>query len=224
MTHLKTIALVLAFGAATTSCVNQRDHLRVINANEALKQQIGDLTRIQEQYGARNGELEKEIEGLRLRAMDASWIAEQKGKLKDLLDRYKPGGPLEIPGAIVYQTADGLSFQVQGEILFSSGQAILSKGGEETLKRIAEVLVQEGRRVRVEGHSDNDPIRRSKWKSNLELSTARAVAVAHLLTAHSVEKKQVMVAGFGPFRPAAPGDTDADKRRNRRVEIILLNQ
>jgi chemotaxis protein MotB len=76
-----------------------------------------------------------------------------------------------------------------------------------------------GRPIRVEGHTDADPIVKTKqdWDDNLDLSLARAAAVSRYLAAHGIDPKQVTTSGFGPYRPRG-----ASKARNRRVEIVVV--
>jgi outer membrane protein OmpA-like peptidoglycan-associated protein len=76
-----------------------------------------------------------------------------------------------------------------------------------------------GRHVYVIGHTDSDPIRRTKWKDNLELSCQRAMAVARYLASKGVRKTHILPAGAGEHDPLGPNRTKADKAKNRRVEI-----
>ncbi|MHC4931437.1 MAG: OmpA/MotB family protein, partial [Planctomycetota bacterium] len=80
------------------------------------------------------------------------------------------------------------------------------------------------RAVRVEGHTDSDPIRKSGWKSNEALSLARAEMVRKYLVDRGIEKSLLQVKGFGASEPVVPNKTDEGKARNRRVEIVVLEQ
>ncbi len=108
---------------------------------------------------------------------------------------------------------------------FPSGKATLTRGARARLGILASILVREapGIRVRAEGHTDSDPIRKSAWKSNQELSEARARAVAEYLVAKGgLSPERVESAGFGDTRPVASNRTREGKARNRRVEIVLV--
>ena len=127
---------------------------------------------------------------------------------------YLNGDPLHVPSAV----------------LFESGSASLKPGGEERLravvrrlKDLTEVLPSDlPWIVRVDGHTDSQPIRsNSPFKSNLELSTARAVAVAKFLIDEGVPAERIVPAGFADHDPVVTERTDSDRALNRRIEIKL---
>ncbi|PIP18961.1 MAG: hypothetical protein COX41_05460, partial [Candidatus Omnitrophica bacterium CG23_combo_of_CG06-09_8_20_14_all_41_10] len=91
--------------------------------------------------------------------------------------------------------------------------------------KVAEVLNRDvpDSQVAVEGHTDNDPIKYSGWKSNWELSSGRALAVLHYLVDEcKVEPQRLSANGYGEYHPVAPNDTPQNKQKNRRVEIVIL--
>ncbi|OHB77057.1 MAG: hypothetical protein A2Z34_09315 [Planctomycetes bacterium RBG_16_59_8] len=113
--------------------------------------------------------------------------------------------------------------QLPNKALFSSGVAKLSSKGESTMDSIVKVLTQEfpGSHIRVEGHTDTDPIDKTKAKyhSNWELSGARALEVLHyLLEKGNLDPKKISFGGYGEFSPEDP----ASKAKNRRVEIVVI--
>jgi chemotaxis protein MotB len=78
--------------------------------------------------------------------------------------------------------------------------------------------------IRVEGHTDNVPIRTVKYDSNWELSTARASAVvAYLVKNVGIDASRLSAAGYGEFHPRGPNATEADRARNRRVDLVILD-
>lgn len=108
-------------------------------------------------------------------------------------------------------------------ITFASGQATLSAEGQSALRRIAQEIrgTYAGRRVWIEGHTDNEPIRKSKFRSNLELSIARALSVFQYLTKSGVSEGQLVVAGYGEHNPVASNRSADGRTRNRRVQLIV---
>lgn len=129
------------------------------------------------------------------------------------------------PQITVSTTPSGqVSVQIPGDLLFDSGKATLRTNSKATLSRIAQIIRSKhpGKDVRVEGYADSDPIRRSKWKDNLELSAHRAMSVQRQLQTAGIHKDSLYSAAFGVSRPAAPNTTRANKAKNRRVEIIVL--
>jgi chemotaxis protein MotB len=107
---------------------------------------------------------------------------------------------------------------------FDSGSDMIKPAGLALLDTIATSLVSVGNQLRVEGHTDNIPIRNSKFPSNWELSTARATAiVAYVIGKFGFEPTRFSAAGYAEFRPVASNDTAEGRARNRRVDIVVLN-
>lgn len=116
-----------------------------------------------------------------------------------------------------------LVLQLPQDVLFDSGRAELKPDGRSALARIATGLAEfADRRFQVEGHTDNVPIRNSRFASNWELSTARALAVVALLVGAGVDPRSLSAAGFGEYQPRADNTTEAGRRQNRRIEIVLV--
>ena len=78
--------------------------------------------------------------------------------------------------------------------------------------------------MRVDGHTDNRPIKSDKYPSNWELSTARATAVVEYLAAKGVDPHRLVAAGFGEFQPLDAANTDASRGKNRRIELKLTER
>ena len=118
----------------------------------------------------------------------------------------------------------GLVVRVLDKILFDSGKAQLRKEAYPVLDKVAKILNQaaEGQPVGVEGHTDNEPIKRSGWKDNWELSLARARSVLAYLVEQGVHPTRISASGYGEYRPIASNDTPQGRRMNRRVEIVVL--
>jgi chemotaxis protein MotB len=108
-------------------------------------------------------------------------------------------------------------------ILFDSGKATLKGTTSKELDQIVSVIKQKyaSKDIDVVGHTDTDPIQKSPWKDNLELSSQRAMSVARYLMTHGIADKQVRAAGCGSTRPVASNATAAGKTKNRRVEIVV---
>jgi chemotaxis protein MotB len=113
--------------------------------------------------------------------------------------------------------------KLPAEVLFASGSAQLSEAGHAPLKELAAVLKQfPDRRFMVAGHTDNVPIGPSNYKSNWELSTARAVTVTEFLATAGVSPSRLTAAGYSEYDPIRPNTTEAGRGENRRIEIVLL--
>jgi len=118
----------------------------------------------------------------------------------------------------------GLVVTFLDEILFDSGKAKIKEGGFASLDKVCGVIVAKASDldVGVEGHTDNEPIKYSRWQSNWELSTARANSVVHYLVEKGVDPARLAAIGYGEHRPVASNDTPESRRKNRRVEIVIL--
>lgn len=108
-------------------------------------------------------------------------------------------------------------------ILFSPGKASLKKSTSAELDHIRSVLQQEyaGRQIDVVGHTDSDPIKKSKWKDNWELSAQRALTVLRYLVSRGIPDENIREIGCGESLPIASNATASGKGRNRRVEIVV---
>ena len=118
----------------------------------------------------------------------------------------------------------GLVITFVSEVLFDSGKAKLRHDSFPKLDKVADVLntTVSDLNVGIEGHTDNQPIKRSGWKSNWELSTARALSVLHYLSDKSVAEPRLAAIGYGEYKPVATNDTKEGRQANRRVEIVIL--
>ena len=119
-----------------------------------------------------------------------------------------------------------LSVSVLDKILFKSGSADVLPAGQVVLEKVARVLAGTDDMIRVEGHTDNVPISgklKEKYFSNWELSAARAASVVRYfqLGENKIDPQRLEAVGYAEYRPVAPNDDDANRKRNRRVEIIL---
>lgn len=126
----------------------------------------------------------------------------------------------------------GDRFVFQAEVLFPKGSADLNEAGKVEMLKLADALRQLEREIpgdiawvlRVDGHTDADPIQSPQFKSNWELSAARAITVVNFLVAQGVQPKHLVAAGFGEFQPLVEGDSEDAKSENRRIELKLTER
>ena len=113
-------------------------------------------------------------------------------------------------------------------VLFDSGEAELKPDGAAVLRKVAGLLQQHTNlQVHVIGHTDNVPIRsgRSRFASNWELSTSRAIAAVRFLTEKAgIDPRRLGAVGYGEFRPVADNSTAEGRARNRRIAITILSE
>jgi chemotaxis protein MotB len=121
----------------------------------------------------------------------------------------------------------GLVITVVGDLLFDSGKAKIRSEGYPVLDKVAKVLKEDVPQfsVGIEGHTDNRPIKYSAWKSNWELSAARALSVLHyLVDEKGILADRLSAVGYGEHQPVASNNTKEGHQLNRRVEIVILPQ
>jgi chemotaxis protein MotB len=120
-------------------------------------------------------------------------------------------------------TPEGFVISLKELGFFDSGQAVLRPDAARKIEQIAKVLAQHGFYLRVEGHSDNQPIHTAHFDSNWQLSTARAMAVLMLLVDDSgLDPGKISLAGYGQYRPIADNASSEGRRMNRRVDLVVV--
>ena len=158
-------------------------------------------------------------------------IAAQQAKISELeKDLRQPapaqaGTPATDPGIAGIETsfnqATGeMTVTLPGDVLFDAGRATLKESSKATLNKVAAAIKKDhgGKKILVDGHTDSDPITKTKsmWKDNLDLSAERARVVGKYLADQGVPAKLVGTRGFGETKPRS-----GDKSRSRRVEIVV---
>ena len=221
---------VFLSGCSTLQKARQSDTLeqeiqRLRSKNNALErekdqaaqeiQALEDEARkLQEENKKRQSEVQ-EIKDRSLSDLEKAKAELEKSLAKEL-GEYK---------AKLEMTERGLIITLLAEIFFDSGKDVIKAEGEGTLKRLATVLNTSAVKsnIAVEGHTDNDPIKHSGWKSNWELSSARALSVMHyFIDKCSVKPERLSGAGYGEYRPVADNAAPKGKQKNRRVEVVIF--
>ena len=192
----------------------------------------GELTSLREEkvfMTQRMEELQSENEGLNNKYANSeeerSRLIREKGQLekarRDMEQRLKGTG-------VSVKIKEGhISIVLPSSILFNSGQIKLKKAAKSSLSKVCSVLKKDfpNETIRVEGHTDSDPIKRTKkvYKTNWELSAVRAATVLHYLIDNChLDQKKLYIAGFGKNQPVASNKDKIGKKKNRRVEIVVL--
>jgi chemotaxis protein MotB len=199
---------------ATTNAANKSESER-----KALDEKLHALEAEKGEAVAARDALAKSVEA------KSSELAELKGTYDKLKDQMKE----EIAKGDIQLTESGGKLRVGlvDKILFQSGEAHISKRGEDVLARVGSVLAKvEDRQILVSGHTDNAPISdklKTQFPTNWELSTARATNVVRFLAERaSVPADKLVASGYGEYQPIASNKNNAGKARNRRIEILLV--
>jgi len=118
----------------------------------------------------------------------------------------------------------GLVISLHEAGAFATASAELAPAAETLIATVGLAVRDLDNIVRVEGHTDDRPIYTERYRSNWELSTARATSVVTFLVENmSIPSERLAIAGYGEFRPLGPNDSDANRARNRRVDIVVLS-
>lgn len=117
----------------------------------------------------------------------------------------------------------GLVIRFAEQVFFDLGEATLKPEALEILDSLAVQLINLPNPLRVEGHTDDWPIRTNRFPSNWELSVHRATNVVRYLIEHDFDPENLSVAGYSEYRPIRPNDTAENRAMNRRVDIVILN-
>jgi len=215
-THQKVVDELTATQGELEATRKERDRLK--SENDALADKLGLSDKERGKLAKEHEASEKELADLRKQREAAEKRLQAFRDLKQRFAKLVDTGKLKVvfrKGQMILQLPSG--------ILFASGQAELSKEGQTALSEVLNVLAEfKDRRFAIAGHTDTDPIKSKKFKSNWELSTARALTVVQFMIAAGFPATNVSAVGFGEFDPVAPNDNEGNKQLNRRIEIILV--
>lgn len=119
----------------------------------------------------------------------------------------------------------GIVLQVDESILFDPGKAEIKESSIDILDTISKIIEETDNDIVAEGHTDNVPINNEKYKSNWELSTARAMNIIKFFIENkNINPVRLSVKGYGEYNPIVPNDTPENRSKNRRVDILVVEQ
>ncbi len=210
---LAAVSLVFA-GAASIGC-----------ASPDLQRKIDDLTREQEELNRQKAQTEAELLAYKARceSLERSRSLPQPVSMASRATAPSPELPGDLKGKVdIRKRGNDTVIDIPSDVFFASGSATLSGASEKAMSQIADYIRRNhaGGMLRVEGHSDADPVRRSKSKfhCNWEISFERAHAVMHyLVDKGGFDPHRVVCEAYGEYQPLDP----RNKSKNRRVEIVL---
>lgn len=146
-------------------------------------------------------------------------ISELGRQLQDVLSEL-----IDSDDVVINEGEDWLEIEIKSRILFASGEAAISAAAVPVIRRISNVLSQVANPLQIEGFTDNQPINTPRFRSNWELSAARAASVVHLMDDSGIDPVRMSAIGYGEYRPVASNDTAEGRQRNRRVTLVVLGE
>lgn len=230
-------AVVVVSAVLLSACVVSKE--RLVEKERALEVCTGELRgcrteldscrsdskRLQDELSMRSAlceELDVRLEKVQEEGVETREFAEREAKLREQL-----AAEIAAKNVRIKNLEGRLSVQMLDRILFRSGSAAILPGGRTVLDKVANVIKGGDSHIRIEGHTDNVPIGaelKRKYFSNWELSGARAASVVrHFQDKHEVEPTRMEAVGHSKYHPVAPNDTEANREKNRRVEIVLTD-
>ncbi len=158
------------------------------------------------------------LHGLRERDQQLTQLRGEKARIERRLRALAPHAAIAVDDGKVI---------LQGEVLFDSGSDALTAEGDALMTEMGRSLAgllsaEPGQMVLVGGHTDDRPVHGGRFATNWELSTARALAVSHVLTRAGVPADRVVAAGFGEHHPRADNADESGRAKNRRIEVLLV--
>jgi chemotaxis protein MotB len=147
---------------------------------------------------------------------------EEFQKLYDEMSEYVKENNLEASITLVLDER-GLLVRFMDDVFFDPGKADLRPKAREIINKVAEIIRQNDKNVRIEGHTDNVPINTFRFPSNWELSTTRAVnVVKYLIEENGIESKRLSASGYSDQHPVDDNNTKEGRQKNRRVDMVIL--
>lgn len=196
--------------------------------NESL-QRISELRQKIVDLEAQNERLKKEISGLqeeivRIQKAKEEEVLTTSKTYEQLLDKMK--NEISQGQVTISELKGKLTVNMVDAILFDSGRAEVKEDGLAVLRKVVDILkTVTDKSIRIEGHTDNVPIRgqlAARYPTNWELSAARAINVTRYLQEQGIAPQILGAVAYGEFKPVVANDSEEGKARNRRIEIILV--
>ncbi len=148
-------------------------------------------------------------------AMVVKEVEEIASEVEDFVYKNKLAGQVEVSS-----DQRGTVITISDVVLFPPGKSRLTFAGKKTIQQVFDLLQQFNYDVRIEGHTDNSPIRTEQFPSNWELSASRAADVARMLVEEGFPPEKLSVVGFAEFQPKVPNTSPKNRAINRRIEIV----
>lgn len=199
------------------SSVPKKEYQDALTENAELREKLASAQAMLEQSEADKQQLLKENQDL---SADLSRVSRAPGSTGSagMAGSVTPSGAGQSAPAASVSGSSDVVLTVAGDVLFDPGRVSLKASGRRELDRIARLILTQypTNTIRVEGYTDSDPIRKSKWKSNEQLSAERALSVEKYLVARGIDADRIYSAAMGSARPKS------SKEASRRVEIVIL--
>ncbi|MCT4592926.1 MAG: OmpA family protein [Anaeromicrobium sp.] len=215
ITYSDMVTIILCFFIIFFNLSEEKTNM-LYSMKNALKEEVATLSEENNKLKTTNKNLSVELFNMKNIERDIHTSEEEFIKfLRDnnMLDKVN-----------ILQNEKGIAIRFKDNVLFSSGDAAMSKEGKLALSKIGDKLTKIDNNIIVEGYTDNLPIQTAKYPSNWELSVARAIEVVKYFTeVKGIDKSRMSVSGYGELNPIDTNDTPKGRSNNRRIEITIIN-
>lgn len=188
---------------------------------------LSGCTDWKKKYEALNVEYQNAVGQLQREREQSTDLANQLAAMQKQQEAgQKTDTGFEKAGAVKISAGEGtITVTLPDTVLFDSGKADLKRASSSELDQIISTLKSRseyaGKPIDIVGNTDSDPISKSNWKDNWELSAERALTVLRYMTGHGIAPERVRAVGAGESRPVVPNTSASNKAKNRRVEIVV---
>lgn len=223
------VGMVLGLVIVLTGCTDPKDTkiMSLERQNAALSDQLSAAELARDNAMNENESSAQRIARLQQDLSSAQARAARAESRPPLTITQPAPQPERRPEASGWEAVPGgAKIAIADSLLFDSGKSALKPNAKSVLDRVVSDIRSRypNKDILVFGHTDSDPIKKSGWKDNYELSTQRSLSVVRFLKSAGIPGDRLVAAGCGEYRPQAPNKSRADKAKNRRVEIFAVDK
>ena len=209
-TFADTMTLLLTFFILLYS-ISAVDSEKLKKLSEALQYSLTGDSSIEEVQS---------IDDLKVEIEKGTKYEDLAAKLNEIIEKNSLTDEIKIR-----EEERGIVLQVDESILFDSGKAEIKSESINVLDTIAKIIQETDNEIVAEGNTDNVPINSAAYRSNWELSTERALSIVrYLIENKNINPNRISLKGYGEFNPIVPNDTPENKAKNRRVDILVVEE
>ena len=218
---------VAVVGCLLPGCVTASKYYELEDELAKSQEELAYLRDTLEKAESMLTDVELDQEDLAQLQAELAAAQQQKQELLAEYERFRTESGIWA-GKGIEQFVDGAEgmygYRAEGDVLFSSGSSTLTTNGKQALDLVVERLKKVDSPIRIDGHTDTDPINKTKDKyphGNIQLGARRAIAVREYLVERGIDANRISIASFGQYKPMVKGKDAGSKAKNRRVEIML---
>ncbi len=209
------LVAILVLVAGLTGC--NSNYKKAVARNKQLNGQYQDSQQRLTEAQMANNHLKEQLANTNISAEEMGRLKAQLAAANDRTVRANTGFE-GISGIETERTSRGISVRIPGDVLFTAGKVDIKKSAQRSLDKIASTINSKyaGQTISVEGFTDSDPIRKSQWKDNWNLSAQRSIAVLRYLNKKGIKSNKLQSVAHGK------NQSRSSKAKSRRVEIVVL--